>query len=136
MDWKTRFYVFTCRNTQLGTPDISKKRPSKWNSLKERKTAIKASLQQDALTPTLAIRHARHSPSTWFLSLFLSLFFSPFPSLRPFFRRTTRVAVIAFCRLYIDYLNISIYFDAQFKLNWIYCSEMNNKIQWIIKRNE
>lgn len=72
-----RFYISVCRNIQLGTSDISKKRPSNWNSLKERKTAIKASLQQDALTlpwlPATPAIHLQLGPS---LSLFLSLFLS------------------------------------------------------------
>ena len=37
--------------------------------------------------PTLATRHARHSPSTWFLSLSFSLYLLSLPSLRRFFRR-------------------------------------------------
>lgn len=58
---KERFRVSTRRNIQLGSPDTSKERPSRWNSSKERKTAIKASLQQDALTlPWLTATPAIH----------------------------------------------------------------------------
>jgi len=66
-------------------PDIPKKHPSKWDSLKERKTAIKASLQQDALTlPWMPPRPPftfNLVPFSLSLTLSLSLSSCPFPSL-------------------------------------------------------
>lgn len=72
----------------------SRKRPSKWNSLKERKTVIKASLQQDALTlpsllPATPAIHLQLGPSHS-----LSPFLSPFdvPHLHLSIKEQTRLA--------------------------------------------